>query len=43
MQPTMRPAAHLPRVYLYCEPIDIRKSHRGLSTLIEARIWPQPV
>ncbi|WP_024608491.1 IS66 family insertion sequence element accessory protein TnpB [Pseudoalteromonas sp. TAB23] len=42
MQPTLRPAAHLPRVFLYCEPIDFRKSHRGLSTLIEAELGHNP-
>lgn len=42
MQPTLRPGAHLPRVYLYCEPIDFRKSHRGLSTLIEAELGHNP-
>ena len=38
MQPTLRPAAYLPRVYLYCEPIGFRKPHRSLSTLIEAEL-----
>ena len=35
MRPTLRPAQHLPTVYLYRDPIDFRKSHNGLSALIE--------
>ncbi|TMO04009.1 IS66 family insertion sequence element accessory protein TnpB [Pseudoalteromonas sp. S558] len=42
MQPTLRPAAHLPQVFLYCDPIDFCKSHRGLSTLIEADLGHNP-
>lgn len=43
MQPTLRPAQHLNCVYLYRDPIDFRKSHRGLSALIEIEVRPQPL
>ena len=42
MQPTLRPNIQLARVYLYCDPIDFRQSHRGLSTLIEAELGHNP-
>ncbi|SNX48918.1 IS66 Orf2 like protein [Vibrio thalassae] len=46
MQPTLRPAQHLPAVYLYRDPIDFRKSHNGLSALIEMElgqnVWYAP-
>ncbi len=35
MTPVMRPALSLTQVYLYRQPIDFRKSHRGLSAIIE--------
>jgi len=42
MQPTLRPAHHLPKVYLYRDPIDFRKSHRGLSAIIESELGHDP-
>ena len=42
MQPTLRPAQHLNCVYLYRDPIDFRKSHRGLSALIEIELGHNP-
>ena len=42
MQPTLRPAQHLPTVYLYRNPIDFRKSHNGLSALIEMELGHSP-
>lgn len=42
MQPTLRPAQYLPKVYLYRDPIDFRKSHRGLSALIEMELGHNP-
>ena len=41
-QPTLRPALTLPKVYLYRDPIDFPKSHRGLSALVELELGPQP-
>ena len=40
-QPTLRPALTLPKVYLYRDPIDFRKSHRGLSALVELELGPE--
>ena len=37
-QPTLRPALTLPKVYLYRDPIDFRKSHRGLSVTDHAKL-----
>ena len=42
MQPTLRPAQHLPAVYLYRDPIDFRKSHNGLNALIEMELGHSP-
>ena len=42
MQPTLRPAQHLNCVYLYRDPIDFRKSHRGLSAIIEMELGHNP-
>ena len=42
MQPTLRPAQHLNYVYLYRDPIDFRKSYRGLSALIEMELGHNP-
>jgi transposase len=42
MQPTLRPALHLPKVYLYRDPVDFRKSHNGLSALIEMELGHNP-
>ena len=42
MQPTLRPAQHLPTVDLYRDPIDFRKSHNGLSALIEMELGYSP-
>lgn len=41
-QPTLRPALSLPKVYLYRDPIDFRKSHRGLSALVELELGHIP-
>ena len=41
-QPTLRPALSLPKVYLYRDPIDFRKSHRGLSALVELELGHNP-
>lgn len=40
--PTLRPPASLARVYLYRDPVDFRKSYRGLSVLVEQEIGHSP-
>ena len=42
MSTSLRPASTLPRVYLYREPIDFRKSHRGLSAIVELELGHNP-
>ena len=32
---TLRPGTHLTQIFVYRDPVDFRKGHRGLSTLIE--------
>lgn len=34
----MRPSSSLTEVYLYRKPIDFRKSHRGLSAIVECEL-----
>jgi transposase len=38
----MRPALSLTEVYLYRQPIDFRKSHRGLSAIVECELGHNP-
>jgi len=40
--PTLRPSNTLPLVYLYRDPVDFRKSYRGLSVLVEQEIGHNP-
>ncbi len=40
--PTLRPSTHLPIVYVYREPVDFRRGHRGLSMLIEHELGHDP-
>ena len=40
---TLRPGLHLSEVYVYREPIDFRKGHRGLSVLIEQELDHDPL
>ena len=40
--PVMRPSAALPRVYLYRDPIDFRKSFKGLAVLVEQELGHNP-
>ena len=42
MSDSLRPANTLPRVYLYRQPVDFRKSHRGLSTIVELELNHNP-
>ncbi len=39
---SLRPSAALPRVWVYREPIDFRKSYRGLSLLVEQELGHNP-
>lgn len=39
---TLRPNASLPLVYLYRDPVDFRKSYRGLSVLVEQELGHNP-
>jgi len=38
----MRPAMSLTQVYLYSQPIDFRKSFRGISAIIECELGHNP-
>ncbi len=42
MTHVMRPNITLTHVYLYRDPIDFRKSHRGLSALVEMELGHNP-
>jgi len=42
MTVVMRPSTALTEVYLYRQPIDFRKSHRGLSALVECELGHNP-
>ena len=41
-EPVLRPSARLPKVYLYRDPIDFRKSFRGLALLVEQELGHNP-
>ena len=40
--PTLRPSQALPLVYLYRDPVDFRKSYRGLSLIVEQELGHNP-
>ena len=40
--PTLRPSRHLKQVYLYRQAIDFRKSHKGLSAIVELECGHSP-
>ncbi|WP_428353231.1 IS66 family insertion sequence element accessory protein TnpB [Methyloprofundus sp.] len=42
MTVVMRPSLSLTEVYLYRQPIDFRKSHRGLSAIVECELGHNP-
>lgn len=42
MNVTLRPNVALAQVYLYRDPIDFRKAHRGLAALIEMELGHNP-
>ena len=38
----LRPSRHLPMVYLYRHPVDFRKSHRGLTAIVQMELGHDP-
>ena len=38
----LRPALAMPRIYLYRDPVDFRKSYRGLAALVELELGDNP-
>ena len=42
MTRVMRPPDSLPQVFLYCQPVDFRKSYRGLGAIVELEIGHNP-
>lgn len=42
MKPILRPCKERTQVYLYRDPVDFRKSHRGLSALVELELGRNP-
>jgi len=42
MNHIMRPPDSLPEVFLYRDPIDFRKSHRGLGAIVELELGHNP-
>lgn len=42
MTAVMRPSLSLTAVYVYRDPIDFRKSHRGLSAIVECELGHNP-
>ena len=41
-QSVMRPSSNLPEVFLYRDPIDFRKSFKGLAVLVEQELGHNP-
>ena len=39
---TLRPGEHLKEVFVYRDPVDFRKGHRGLSMIIEHELGRDP-
>lgn len=42
MKPILRPCRERSQVYLYRNPVDFRKSHRGLAALVELELGHNP-
>ena len=42
MSRVMRPSTSLPKVFIYRDPVDFRKSHRGLSAIVELELGHNP-
>jgi transposase len=39
---TLRPSNQLPEVYLYRQPVDFRRSYRGLAAIVEQELGHNP-
>lgn len=39
---SLRPSNNLPTIYLYRDPVDFRKSYRGLSLIVEQELGHNP-
>ena len=42
MTKVMRPSLTLSKVFIYRDPIDFRKAHRGLAALVEMELGHNP-
>lgn len=42
MNYSLRPTKQLPAIYLYREPVDFRKSYRGLAAIVEQELGHNP-
>ena len=42
MNSAIRPAVNLPQVFLYLQPVDFRRSYKGLSALVECELGHNP-
>ena len=42
MTRSLRPAESLPQVFLYRDPVDFRKSYRGLAAIVELELGHNP-
>ena len=42
MNQVMRPSLNLTKIYLYQQPVDFRKSHRGLAAIVECELGHDP-
>ena len=42
MTRVMRPPDSLPEVFIYCQPVDFRKSYRGLGAIVELELGHNP-
>ena len=42
MTATLRPSRALPAVYLYRDPVDFRRSYRGLAAIVEQALGENP-
>jgi transposase len=38
----LRPAVSMPRIYLYRDPVDFRKSYHGLAAIVEQELGDNP-
>jgi transposase len=42
MKHYFRPSEHMPQIYLYRQPVDFRKSFRGLAAIVEQELGHNP-